>query len=76
MVLWYAVMGPKNMPLEIVSKLSEDIKVVLAQPKVKQALEALGNETMYMPSKEIETFIRSEGAKWGGIVKRAGVKPE
>ena len=76
MVLWYAVMGPKNMPPEIVSKLSEDIKIVLAQPKVKQALEALGNDTMYMPPKEIETFIRNEGAKWGDIVKRAGVKPE
>ena len=76
MVLWYAVMGPKNMPPEIVSKLSEDIKIILAQPKVKQALEALGNDAMYMPSKDIESFIRNESAKWGGIVKRAGVKPE
>jgi tripartite-type tricarboxylate transporter receptor subunit TctC len=76
MVLWYAVMGPKNMPPEIVSKLSEDIKIILAQPKVKQALEALGNDAMYMPSKDIESFIRNEAAKWGGIVKRAGVKPE
>jgi tripartite-type tricarboxylate transporter receptor subunit TctC len=69
-------MGPKNMPPEIVSKLSEDIKIILAQPKVKQALEALGNDAMYMPSKDIEIFIRNEAAKWGGIVKRAGVKPE
>lgn len=76
MVLWYATMGPKGMPAELVNRLSEDIRVVLNQPKFKQSFEAIGNDIMFMTPKELDQFIKNESRKWGDIVKRSGVKPE
>ncbi len=76
MVLWYGVLAPAGLNSEIVSNLNDNIKIVVNQPKTKLALEAIGNDSMYMAPKEFENFIKSEHRKWGEIVKRSGVKPE
>ncbi len=76
MVLWYGVLAPAGLNSEIINNLSENIKIIVNQPKTKLALEAIGNDSMYMAPKEFEGFIKSEHRKWGEIVKRSGVKPE
>ena len=58
------------------SYLSDNIKTVVNNPKFKLALEGVGNDSMYMPPKEFEGFVKSEHRKWGDIIKRSGVKPE
>jgi len=76
MSLWYAILGPNGMPAERVSKLSDDLRVVMSQPKMRQALEAIGNEPMFLAPKELGNFIKSESLRWGEIVRKSGVKPQ
>jgi tripartite-type tricarboxylate transporter receptor subunit TctC len=76
MVLWYAIMGPVGLSPDSVNFLSDSIKMIVNQTKFKAALEVLGNDSMYMPPKELDGFIKLEHRKWGEIVKRSGVKPE
>lgn len=76
MVLWYSIMAPAGLKSDIVSMLNDNIKTVIDNPKFKLALEAIGNDSMYMNSKEIDGFIKSEYKKWGEVIKRSGVKPE
>jgi tripartite-type tricarboxylate transporter receptor subunit TctC len=76
MVLWYAVLAPTGLSSDIVTTLSENIKIVVNNQKFKAALEAIGNDSMYMNPKEIDGFIKSEYRKWGDVIKRSGVKPE
>jgi tripartite-type tricarboxylate transporter receptor subunit TctC len=76
MVLWYGILSPVGLNAESVNFLSENIKTVVNNPKFKLALEAIGNDSMYMGPKEFEGFVKSEHRKWGEIIKRSGVKPE
>ncbi len=76
MVLWYGILSPAGLSPEIVSYLNDNIKTVVNNPKFKVALEGIGNDSMYMPPKEFEGFVKSEHRKWGDIIKRSGVKPE
>jgi tripartite-type tricarboxylate transporter receptor subunit TctC len=76
MSLWYAILGPAGMPADRVAKLSDDLRVVMSQQKMKPALEALGNEPMFLAPKELDNFIKSESQRWGEIVRKSGAKPQ
>lgn len=74
--LWYAVLGPAGMPGDLVSRLSDDLRVVMSQPKMKQALEAIGTEPMFLTPAELGKFVKAESQKWGEIIRKSGARPE
>lgn len=74
--IWYAVMGPAKLPEAIVKRLSADLEKVVASPKVREGLEGLGNDPMYMPSEEANTFIHAENRKWAEVVRVSGARAE
>jgi tripartite-type tricarboxylate transporter receptor subunit TctC len=74
--IWYAVMGPAKLPEAIVRRLSADLEKVVASPKVREGLEGLGNDAMYMPSEEANTFIHAENRKWAEVVRVSGARAE
>ena len=74
--IWYAVMGPAKLPEAIVKRLSADLEKVVASPKVREGLEGLGNDPMYMPSEEANTFIHAENRKWAEVVRASGARAE
>ena len=47
---------------------------ICALPEVKEKLEALGAEPMLNTPAEFADWIKSESAKWAGVVKRANLK--
>jgi tripartite-type tricarboxylate transporter receptor subunit TctC len=74
MTTWYAVWAIKGTPPAIVDRLfSESIKV-LADPEIKKAWDAAGATAGGQSQKEFASFISSEIAKWGKVVKEANIK--
>jgi tripartite-type tricarboxylate transporter receptor subunit TctC len=73
---WYGIGAPKNTPAEIVDKLNNEIKVVLADPKLKARLADLGAEPMPMTPAEFGKFIVDETEKWAKVIKFSGAKPD
>jgi tripartite-type tricarboxylate transporter receptor subunit TctC len=57
---WFALMAPRNMPAELAQRLSGGLQTVLADPSVKQKLEAGGN--IVATGKENLTEIMSKEA--------------
>jgi len=45
-------------------------------PDVKERMEAQGAEVIGSTPDEFATFIRSELARWGKVIKAAGIKAE
>jgi tripartite-type tricarboxylate transporter receptor subunit TctC len=74
MTTWYAVWAIKGTPQPIVDRLYNDTIKVLADPEIKKAWEAAGATAGGQSSKEFATFIASEIAKWGKVVKDANIK--
>ena len=74
---WLGIVAPKGTPDEIVDGLNNEINAALANPKMKKRLSEIGTEPMpTMTPGEFGMFIVSETAKWGKVVKFAGVKVE
>jgi tripartite-type tricarboxylate transporter receptor subunit TctC len=70
---WFVLVAPPGTPAAIVNKVSQDLRAVLAQPDIKEKLEALSVSTRPMSSPELAAFIRSEEALWRPVVQRIGL---
>jgi tripartite-type tricarboxylate transporter receptor subunit TctC len=73
---WYGVGAPKGTPVEIVEKLSKEIKAALADPKMKARLTSLGGTALGGSPSEFGTLIADETQKWAKVVKFSGAKLE
>ncbi|MEH3087749.1 MAG: tripartite tricarboxylate transporter substrate binding protein [Xylophilus ampelinus] len=73
---WYGLVGPRGMDPGLVRRMGEDVNRVLAQPDVAARLAEFGAEDAGGPPAKFAAFIDSEYAKWGRVVREAGVKAE
>jgi tripartite-type tricarboxylate transporter receptor subunit TctC len=73
---WSGIVTPKNTPKEIVDKLSAAIGTIQADPKFKERLSDFGAPLFALSPAEFGKFIVEETAKWGKVVKFAGLKPQ
>jgi tripartite-type tricarboxylate transporter receptor subunit TctC len=77
--LWAAIFAPKGTPKDIVDKLNAAAVRTLADPAVRQKLEAQGFE---IPTPEqlapaaLAAYQKAEIEKWWPVVKAAGIKPD
>ena len=73
---WYAFFVPAKTPSEIVRKMHADTVAVLADPAVKKRLEDLGLFVVGSTPEQLGAFLQAELAKWGPVIKEAGIKVE
>jgi tripartite-type tricarboxylate transporter receptor subunit TctC len=73
---WTAVVVPAGTPQEIVAKLHSLVVAALAQPDVKDKLAAIAYVPIGNSPEECTAFFQAEMAKWGPIIKAAGLKAE
>jgi tripartite-type tricarboxylate transporter receptor subunit TctC len=73
---WGGMIGPANMPPQIVQRLSREINTVLRQKDVTDRMYAEGTVPTPSGPDEFTAYIRSELKKWGAVVKLADIKPE
>jgi tripartite-type tricarboxylate transporter receptor subunit TctC len=76
LTFWTGVLAPVGTPAEIVTKLNEVINESLKSPEVQAHLARFNVEANLTTPQEFAGFIASEADKWGGIVKRTGIKVE
>ncbi|HVX75739.1 MAG TPA: tripartite tricarboxylate transporter substrate binding protein [Bradyrhizobium sp.] len=73
---WSSILAPANTPPEIVQFINKSIAQALQTPEVKQSFEAQGFEPTPSSPEELHDFMVSEVAKYGAVLKSAGVKPQ
>jgi tripartite-type tricarboxylate transporter receptor subunit TctC len=76
MTPWTAMYAPRGTPKEVVDKLNAEVMKVLAEPEARQKLLQLGFEPAGGTPDQLGTFEKSERAKWGPLIKAAGLKGE
>jgi len=71
---WYGFAAPAGTSSDVVTRLNTEMHKVLKQADVKERLDRAGFEIVYSSPQEYESFVRTEVAKWGKIVKATGLK--
>jgi tripartite-type tricarboxylate transporter receptor subunit TctC len=74
--VWYGLLAPAGTPKPIITKLNAEANRILAMQDVKDRMAVVGMQPAGGTPEEFGKFIRDELAKWGPIVKAAGVKVE
>jgi tripartite-type tricarboxylate transporter receptor subunit TctC len=71
--LHYGLVAPAGTPPDVIAKLNGALNNALAEPQVRSRLAADGTETLPGTPDAYAADIASEEAKWGAIIKKAGV---
>jgi tripartite-type tricarboxylate transporter receptor subunit TctC len=73
---WYAVMAPAATPRAIVERLNKDSATALKTPDVNTRLTSAGVDPEILSPEQLGAKIASETARWGKVVKAAGIKAQ
>ena len=73
---WYMLLGPANMPKEILDRLNTEANKALKTPAVRDKLATLGFVIVGGTPQEADSYVRSEMTKWAGVVEKSGLKPQ
>ena len=76
MVTWYSIAAPIRTPRVLVLQMNAEIARALASPDLIGRFSGLGLEPHPGTPEEMGTYMRSEIAKWGKVIRAAGVKVE
>ncbi len=74
--VWWGLLGPANMPRDIVDKLSHDFVAALNTEAVRERLTKLGAEPIGSTPQAFDKKIHDDYVKWGPIIQSAGIKAE
>lgn len=73
---WYALLAPARTPPEIINRLNEAVRQAVADPGVRDRLVGIGADIFTMAPDEFGKFLRSEIARWKGVVAKYHLKLE
>jgi tripartite-type tricarboxylate transporter receptor subunit TctC len=74
--LWLAVVAPAKTPPEIVERMNREVKAVLADHDVVEALKKQGVEATPSTPADLRTRIEHDVAKWKKLAQETGITME
>jgi len=72
---WYGMFVPAATPRAIIDRLNRELHKTLATPELVQRLETAGIETRTSTPEELGRLVKTETARFGKVIRRAGIKP-
>ncbi len=71
---WHVLQAPAATPREIINRLHEAMKRIMAAPDIQQRIYGLGLIPQDTPSIEgVQQYMRAESEKWGALVRSLGL---
>jgi tripartite-type tricarboxylate transporter receptor subunit TctC len=71
---WFGILVKTGTSKAIVTRLNETMNKALAKPRVREAIEKMAAEPAGGTPDEFGTFLKSQVAHWGKVVKDSGIK--
>jgi tripartite-type tricarboxylate transporter receptor subunit TctC len=72
--IWYGMLAPAGAPADRISRLSREIGDALRSAALKSRLEKLGIQPWPGTAAELGALIRSEKARFGTLIRHAGIR--
>ena len=71
---WFGILVKAGTPDAVVARLNETMNKALAKPRVREAIAKMAAEPAGGTPAEFGTFLGSQIAHWGKVVKDSGIK--
>jgi tripartite-type tricarboxylate transporter receptor subunit TctC len=71
---WYGILAPAKVPAEVLSRLTEAMKKVMASPELRARLEQIGARPVGNTPAEFAAQIRSEVARMKNLVRERNIR--
>ncbi|MGE5523995.1 MAG: tripartite tricarboxylate transporter substrate binding protein [Rhodospirillaceae bacterium] len=73
---WYALLAPAGVRADILKRLHTETVKAMSAPDMKDRLAGEGAEPTTGTPGQLTAFLKDEIAKWGKVIKAAGIKAE
>ena len=73
---WQGILGPAKLPPEIVNKLYNEVKRIVATPEFSEKLTSQGSRPQAKTPAELGKWLATEKDRWMKVVKESGLKIE
>lgn len=73
---WFGLLAPKATPAAIVETISRALTKAAANKALREQMTAQGTELIAGSPAAFAEFIRTETARWAGVVARAQIEPQ
>jgi tripartite-type tricarboxylate transporter receptor subunit TctC len=70
------VLAPAGTSKSAVNRLNAELVKIMHSPELKDRLAATGTEPLTSTPDEFAAYIKREIAKWGEVIRKAGVKAD
>jgi tripartite-type tricarboxylate transporter receptor subunit TctC len=74
-VQWFAILGPKALPKNVVTRWNNEIDRIVQLPDVKERMAGDGLEPAGGSPERFREVLKREIAKWQKVVRTASIKP-
>lgn len=72
---WFGLVVPARTPDAVRQKLAADVAEILSMPDVKARFATLGMELSPQSPADFDAFVAKESARWGKVIRHAGIEP-
>ncbi len=66
---WFGLFAPSNTPKPIIKKINQTVNFVLAQEKIRRAMQERGSDPASGSADEFASFLREDQSKWAKLIK-------
>lgn len=73
---WNGLVAPRGTSRAVIERLHKDIVATLHEPAIAERMARAGLEPIGDTPAEFAQYLKAEAAKWGRLVKSAGIKAE
>lgn len=73
-IAMFGMYAPKNIPDDVLQKISQDVNRVLASSDIEQKFNALGATPGQMSQPEFDSYVNQEIDKWANVITQADIK--
>jgi tripartite-type tricarboxylate transporter receptor subunit TctC len=73
---WFALLGPAQLPREVVTRMHAEVVRIVKDPVIRDKLGHQGADPVGSTPEELAAYIRAETSKWAPVVKASGARAD
>ncbi len=71
---WNGLFAPAGTPQPILQRLEAETRAIVASAEMKKRFAELGVQGVGSSAQEFSAFVKSETAKWAGVIRTSGIR--
>ena len=73
---WYGILAPAGTPRPIITRLNAEFVKIMRSPEMKERLATMATDPLTSTPEEFAAYIQREIAKWGDVIRKAGLRAD